>query len=199
MPELIRPSSEDEMILEFVKAELESPIYRDRCRIPAGYTRAELVDHPDFKNADHNAARLSMLFYRGYTTRSWLFSGFPRAVEWSLYRFTLAEIGAFKYAKTPPWSTLVDQDRLVSHGALEIEHTRDRALSLKVPVAAVLDVRRQFENGKSFARLIAAEVDGSYVLVEGNVRATAYVESRVDRLVEVIVGRADDFKDWLFR
>jgi hypothetical protein len=199
VPELIRPSSEDEMILEFVKAELESPIYRDRCRIPTGYTRAELVDHPDLKNADHNAARLSMLFYRGYTTRSWLFSGFPHGVEWSLCRFTLAEIGSFKYAKVPPWSTLVDKDRLVNDGALEIENARDRALSLKVPVAAILDVRRQFKNGKAFARLIAAEVDGSYVLVEGNVRATAFVGSHVDRSVEVIVGQSYGFKGWIFR
>jgi hypothetical protein len=199
VPELIRPSSEDEMILEFVKAELESPIYRDRCKIPTGYTRAELVDHPDLKNAEHNAARLSMLFYRGYTTRSWLFGGFPRDIAWSLCRFTMAEVGLFKYAKAPPWSTLVDKDRLVSEGASEIKNAPDRALSLKVPVAAISDVRRQFANGKSFARLIAAEVDGSYVIVEGNMRATAFVGSGVDRPVEVVVGHADSFKGWHFR
>jgi hypothetical protein len=199
MPELVRPSSEEEMILEFVKAELESPIYRDRCRIPTGYTRAELVDHPDLKNAEHNAARLSMLFYRGYATRSSLFSGFPRKVAWTLWRCTLAEVGAFKYAKVPPWSTLVDHDRLVSEGALEIENVRDRALSLKVPVAAILDVRRKFESGTAFARLITAVVDGSHVIVEGHARATAFIGSRVDRPVEVIVGHADNFKDWPLR
>jgi hypothetical protein len=187
------------MILEFVKAELESPIYRDRCRIPTGYTRAELVDHPDFRNAEHNAARLSMLFYRGYATRSSLFSGFPRKVAWTLCRCTLAEVGSFKYAKVPPWSTLVDHDRLVSEGALEIENARDRALSLKVPVAAILDVRRKFESGTEFARLIAADVDGSHVIVEGHARATAFIGSRVDRSVEVIVGDADNFKDWPLR
>jgi hypothetical protein len=199
MPELVRPSSEDEMILEFVKAELQSPIYRDRCKIPTGYTRAELVDHPDLKNAEHNAARLGMLSYRGYATRSSQFSGFPRKVAWTLCRFTLAEVGSFRYAKVPPWSTLVDQDRLVSEGALEIENVRDRALSLKVPVAAILDVRRKFESGTTFARLIAASVDDSYVIVEGHARATAFIGSGVDRPVEVIVGHADDFKDWPLR
>ncbi|HLJ82734.1 MAG TPA: hypothetical protein VKT51_00995 [Candidatus Eremiobacteraceae bacterium] len=199
MPEFIRQSSEDEMILEFVRAELESPIHRDRCKIPSGYTLAELVGHPDLKNADHNAARLSMLFYRGYATRSSLFTGFPREVAWTLHRFTLAEIGSFKYAKVPPWSTLVDHDRLVSEGAMEIENARDRALSLKVPVKAILDVRRKFETGKTFSRLIAAEIDGSYVIVEGNARATAFIGSREDRPVEAIVGHADNFKDWPLR
>jgi hypothetical protein len=199
VPELIRSSSEDEMILEFVKAELESPIYRDRCKISSGYTRAELVDHPDLKNPDHNAARLSMLFYRGYATRSSSFTGFPRKVAWTLHRFTLAEVGSFKYAKVPPWSTLVDNDRLVSDGAMEIENARDRALSLKVPVKAILDVRRKFESGVGFARLIVAEVDGSYVIVEGHARATAFIGSRVDRPVEVLVGHADNFKGWPLR
>ena len=199
MPEFIRQSSEEEMILEFVRAELESPIHRDRCKVPPGYTLAELVDHPDLKNPDHNAARLSMLFYRGYATRSSLFTGFPRTIAWTLHRFTLAEIGSFKYAKVPPWSTLVDNDRLVSEGAMEIENARDRALSLKVPVKAILDVRRKFETGKTFSRLITAEVDGSYVIVEGNARATAFFGSREDRPVEAIAGHADNFKDWPLR
>lgn len=199
MPELLRPSSEAEMVFEFVKAELESPIYEDRCKISPAYSRDELIEYPDLNNREHNAARLNMLFYRGYLTRSWLFSGFPYNVEWSLKRFSLAELGAFRYCNAAPWSILVDKGRLVKDGVVEIKNAVARALSLKVPVSAVLDVRRQYEQGKRFPRLIAVEVDRSHVLVEGHSRATAFVGSRVDRRVEVLVGRSENITGWVFR
>jgi hypothetical protein len=120
-------------------------------------------------------------------------------VNWNLESFSLAELGACRYANTPPWSTLVDGRRLVAEGAMEIAYAADRARSLSLPVSGIDDVRRQFEEGKNFARLIAAEVDGSYVLVEGHTRATAFVGSNVDRRVEVVVGSAHNFPDWHFR
>jgi hypothetical protein len=187
------------MVLEFVRAELDSEVYRDQCVIPAGHSRADLIDQPDLANFEHNALRLGMLWYRGYPAREYLFDGFPRNVTWNLRLFSLVELGECRYANCPPWSDLAGGHRLVRLGATALGTDSSNASGLTTTAEIVSKISRRLAAGEKLATLIAVEVDGSFVLVEGHKRATAFVDAEVSRPVQIIVGQSDEFRGWRFR
>ncbi len=100
---LLEPSTEDEMILAFLRAEIESPLYKDNLlRVPGA--RA-LVDQADPESEREKAARRMLLgSYRGY---GWaLFEGFPNDLSWRRAGLTIDELGAAKYMDYPRWVVL---------------------------------------------------------------------------------------------
>ncbi|HKW45053.1 MAG TPA: hypothetical protein VJN22_05290, partial [Candidatus Eremiobacteraceae bacterium] len=86
MPEFVRPSNEDEMVLEFIKAESASSAWVDNYKFPDGFSYEELITNANLQDDHQNQVRRSMLNYRGYTTRTAVFAGFPLDVEWAVYR-----------------------------------------------------------------------------------------------------------------
>lgn len=199
MPEYVRLSNENEMVLEFIKAESASSEWLGNYKFSEGFSFDELITNGNLSDDYQNSIRRSMLNYRGYETRSALFAGFPLAVEWSLYRFTIAEIAAFKYANYPPWSQLAGQDRFVRDGALAFDDDPNRVVGLGIRIEKVVAIRERLKSGTVLARLIVAAIGATYVIVEGQTRALAFAALPPDSTMEVVVGRADDFKEWHFR
>jgi hypothetical protein len=199
MPELLRESNEAEMVLEFIKAESASTDWLDDYQFPDGYSYVELIEHADLRNGYQNGLRRSMLNYRGYATRTAIFAGFPLEVEWSVRRFSVAEIAGFKYSNRPPWTQLAGQDRLVGDGARAIAEDPNRVVGLGIHLEKLEAIRVSLEAGRVLARPIVAAVGDAYTIVEGHMRATALASFPGDRHFDVLVGRADDFVQWQLR
>jgi hypothetical protein len=199
MPEYVRQSNEHEMVLEFIKAESASSQWLDNYKFSEGFSYEELIANGDLSDDYQNSIRSSMLNYRGYATRSGLFAGFPLVADWSFYRFRIAEIADFKFANYPPWSQLAGQGRLVRDGTHAFDDDPNRVVGLGIRVEKVNAVRERLKSGVVLARLIVAAIGAAYVIVEGQTRAMAFASLPPDSEVEVLVGRADDFKEWHFR
>jgi hypothetical protein len=199
MPEYVRDSTEDEMVLEFIKAESLSNDWVKYYSFPDGFSYDELITKADLRDRYQNTARRSMLNYRGYATRTELFAGFPLDVQWSIQRFSIAEIAGFKYANVAPWSYLAGPDRLVREGADAIGEDPQRVVGLGIHIEKLEAIREVLKSGVILARFIVAEVGKTDVIVEGHMRATALAGLPGDRKYEALVGRADDFKQWQCR
>jgi hypothetical protein len=199
MAELVRDSNEDEMVLEFIRAESASTDWLDYYSFPDGFSYEELIANADLRDRYQNDIRRSMLNYRGYATRTALFAGFPLQVQWSVYRFSIAEIVGFKYANVAPWSYLAGHNRLVREGADAIGEDPNRVVGLGIHLEKLDAIRERLKSRVALARLIVAEVGATYVIVEGQMRATALAGLPVDWKFEALVGRADDFKQWQCR
>jgi hypothetical protein len=199
MPEFMRKSSEDEMILEFIKAEASSTQWLDNYKFSEGFSYEELITRANLTDEYHNSIRRSMLNYRGYATRTGLFAGFPPEVEWSFFRFTIAEIVEFKYGNFPPWSHLAGKERLVRDGVTAIDDDPNRVVGLGINLEKVGAIRTRLRSGDTIASLIVAAIGPTHVVIEGQTRVTALAGMPSDWKVEVLVGREADFKDWQYR
>ncbi|HEY7981138.1 MAG TPA: hypothetical protein VID19_06615 [Candidatus Eremiobacteraceae bacterium] len=199
MPEFVRDSNEDEMVLEFIKAESISKDWLDYYNFPDGFSYEELIGNADLRDDYQNSVRRSMLNYRGYATRTALFAGFPLQVQWNFQRFSIAEIVDFKYANIAPWSYLAGHTRLVREGVDAIGEDPQRVVGLGIHLEKLEAIRERLKSGVVLARLIVAAVGPTYVIVEGQMRATALAALPADRTFEALVGLADDFKHWQCR
>lgn len=187
------------MVLEFIKAESASTDWLDYYNFPDGFSYEELIANADLRDDYQNQVRRSMLNYRGYATRTALFAGFPLEVQWTVQRFSIAEIVDFKYANVAPWSYLAGPNRLVRDGTDVIGEDPDRVAGLGIHVEKLDSIRDRLKSGAALARLIVAAIGSQYVIVEGQMRATALASLPADRKFEALVGRADDFKQWQCR
>ena len=185
--------SEDEMVLAFLSAEVDSPRFGVAARSTLG--DLELVRDPDLSDTHANQRRRSALArYRGWGTNDYLFKNFPREVIWKLVEVTVNELGEFRYARVDAWIALSGGSLLVKHGASNaakepLDETKERIL------AVARDIRR----GVTFPPIIAATEgeDQTHVLLEGHIRASAYVCALERRdTCEVIVGYVSDLSGW---
>ena len=94
---------EDEMVLAFLSAEVDSPRFSVAARSTLG--DLELVRDPDLSDSHANQRRRSALArYRGWGTNDYLFKNFPRDVIWKLVEVAINELGEFRYARVDPGS-----------------------------------------------------------------------------------------------
>jgi hypothetical protein len=190
------PASEDDVVLAFLRAEIDSPTwgpaYRGAMRI-RGLSRASLVDAADLSEAKANRDRMNLLAYvRGFGRGTDLFQAFPPDVEWRLAVIETADFGRLKYiSNDADWLTLSRGTRLVEAGARNLESNDHIA-------GKVRDTRLKIEQGQCTTALILVEAgDGDLVIVEGHTRATAYAVLS-DRSFTAFVGRSPLMHRWAF-
>src|SRR6267142_5386392 len=122
----VRAATADEMILAFLRAEIESPTQRGG--ITAGglahirADRAQLIDHADLESPQQNYTRCWILGYaRGYRLNQYLFTGFPNDTAWRLVTVMPAEVKFFKYANQQEgWAGVSGSSRLVIDGVMNL-------------------------------------------------------------------------------
>jgi len=186
---------EDEMVLAFLSSEVDSPRFGDKARFALG--DLELVRDPDLSDSHAKQRRRSALArYRGWGTNDYLFKNFPREVIWKLVEVAINELGEFRYARVPEWIALSGGSLLVKDGASNaakepLDETRE----------GILAVARDIRRGVTFPPIIAATEgeDQIHVLLEGHIRASAYVRALERRdTCEVIAGYVSDLSGWLW-
>jgi hypothetical protein len=180
-----RDASEEEMILEFLKAECSRPLIYDA----------------DLSDAVQNAKRAQKLdARRGYTSRTAIFRNFPREVRWRYSTLTAQDFERLRYVNSSPWRQLAGDGLRVIDGANHIKQNIPNpavpgihTLTLKIEAIA-----RSIREGRDpTAALIVAEVgDGRMIVLEGNNRATAYVIANVGRPVVTLFGSSPGMVAW---
>jgi hypothetical protein len=196
---ILRPTSEDEMIAVFLRAELDSSRYGKTLR---GYVERDgrepdVLRRPDLDDPEANSYRRGLLEeYRAYERRDGLFGGFPRQVDWFRAMLSRDEVLDVLYINWDWWLTISDGTRRPRVAARKIRDglVPGSTVEEHEPLAvALLDTPRP-------AELIVATTSehSPLVVVEGHFRLTAYAlfpEHLPDEL-EILLGVSDEMAEW---
>jgi hypothetical protein len=194
------PATEDEMVLAFLRAEVESSRFGrpyQNCFDALkkfGINQEHLLGEADLHSVQHNSIRKDILrIARGYGDSQLLFRSFPDDATWRCIALERTDLGKLKYGNWPPWPDFSGGTRRVVDGAANIDSFDLGNRTNNVILAVAADVRA----GKRYAELIGAEGEGGdIILIEGHVRATAYVLAQLPEGVECIVGSSPAMHTW---
>jgi hypothetical protein len=192
----LRPSTEDEMVLTFVRAEVESTDIGDSCRKSMallGIDRVRDIDHGIATDPNQNRLRGSLLqILRGYNDNA-LFLKYPAKVEWRLVEAEVGELRDFKYAAVPSLIIISGETRRVGDGAKTVvAGTAEGKFSSRV-MGTVASIK----NSEPLPDMIAVESDDKQiVLLDGHGRATAYVISEYAQPIKVLIGTSPLINQW---
>ena len=203
--QLLGPSSEEEMVLTFHRAEIDAPRYHGDYLVllpKMGRVRANLIDAPDLTSAADNQDRARLLgLRRGYGLNERLFRGFPSDITWQRYHLSLAELGELRYANYPALFELSGLSRRAADGAARILQGPTRLTpEAQVWVQGVLAVAHRINAGEAFPELNAVrdtQCEGA-ILLDGHTRATACVIASYWPGVTVLLGTSKNLHRWSF-
>jgi hypothetical protein len=170
---LVGPSSVDEMVLAFLRAEVDAPRYG----IYFVNVDRRLIDQADLTAPAQNRARRELMAYRhGFYDRV------PADTEWQRWALTPAELGDVLYAgDVLTWHRMSGGTRRVRDGAANAS-SLVIVTELGVDVSAGIRATAEaIDEGHHMAELIAVAKDPDArrpVLMEGHNRATAYLVAR---------------------
>jgi hypothetical protein len=191
--------TEDEMILEFLQGEIDSP--RFQSKIIEGAEKLGInircIKLPNRENPNENKERRALLeYYRKFSSRQGLFGGFPTDVRW--YRQTISKSefeNSVFYINYDYWNELSKGTSLPKVAA---ETIKEGIEVFGKSNAHFLQAAQENKNGKQFPLMILAKVKDRYVIVEGHLRATAYALNLATfpDTIEVIVGYSDSLNNW---
>ena len=197
---LVAPSSENEMIALFLRAELDSERFGPSLAIALerGGADASLLRSPDLEDSTENALRRRLLEEtRAYSRREGLFGGFPHDVRWERVALTRDELSDVRYINYSYW---IELSRGTRRPAEAVERIRSGVDIFGVPSDGFLDVGRAFAAGAQWPELIvvSAFAEGGNVLLEGHVRLTAMALEweAVPPEVEVLRGVSPHMVEW---
>lgn len=194
-------ATEAEMIIAFLRAEVNSPRYFATHIAPCcegmGLSPTELITNGDVRNEYENDLRRRILgLYRGYGRNAVLFQWFPTDVVWRRVLIEPQDHGRLLFADKTGWVALSDGTRLVRRLAEKI------ALGQAPPDPAdrVTAIQQALCAGTIYPELIAVQANGdkSLVLVEGHSRATAYVGLKWSKNIEMILGFSPEMRSWFY-
>jgi hypothetical protein len=113
------PATEDEMIVAFLRAEIDSSRYRDCIQAGVAHlgVNRRLIDAPNLADSTENVLRRRLLYYRGYESRKYLFAGFPSDVDWRRVEVEACDVNRMQYMPDRNWLEISGETRLVSVGA----------------------------------------------------------------------------------
>jgi hypothetical protein len=190
-------AEENEMILAFLQAEIDSPRYGVHYARMLSYnhlSRSVLIDNADLSDTQGNYFRKELLrAVRGYASNVALFIGFPSDVIWRRVLIEQSDYPRLKYMNDPSWVEFSGRSRLVTEGAKNLERTEEN----RDPRPNVNGILLRIGEGQRLAPLIAVESgDGFLILIEGHSRATAYVASGLVTEFEMFVGSSPAMHNW---
>jgi hypothetical protein len=196
------PATEDQMVLAFLRAEIESPRFSQFYRQcldqlqEFGVSRETLIDDPDLASSRDNSLRITILrAVRGYRGNTLLFTGFPTDVVWRRIAIEQADWTRVKYANYPTWKDLSLGTRIVADGAQNL----DSVVAAEDVNKNVAELVAELKKGKQYPELIGVQNENDeIVLVEGHSRATAYALAGLVEPIGSIVGSSPNMKDWGF-
>jgi hypothetical protein len=197
---VVGPSSEDEMIATFLRAELDSDRWRPAVvaalRDHGGEER--VITSPALADPVENALRRHILEQtRAYERRDGLFGGFPGDVQWQRVALTCDELAGVRYIDYDYWVELSGGTRRPADAA---ERIRADIRIFGVPNDGFLELAAAIEAGARWPELIivSAVPEGGDVVLEGHARLTAFalVPDAVPPEVEVLRGVTPRMVEW---
>jgi hypothetical protein len=189
--QLIRPTTEADMIAVYLKAEITSlrfgPIILDLLRQHA--KNRVLVDLPDIAQNEENAYRKYLLCaYRDY-----VFEELPANIEWHRALLNREEIPEVRYIDYDYWNEISANTRLPRVAVQTILAGRE---IFGVSNEGFLNAAQALRAGARFPELIlvGASPGAALTVYEGHLRLTAYLlaPDYLPAELEVIVGFAPE-------
>jgi hypothetical protein len=145
------PATEDEMVLAFLGAEVESSRFRGHYQNcfdqleKFGIDQKLLLDNADLQSVQQNSIRKNILrTARGYGDGQLLFRNFPTDATWRRVALERTDLGKLKYGNWPPWVAFSGGTRRVVDGAANIHwvdlgnRTNDLILTIISPLMSEL-------------------------------------------------------------
>lgn len=198
---VLRKSSENEMILEFLKAEYTSVRFSEELKNVLwdfGCDRS-IIFSADLQDMVENRTRKRILgAYRGYGEDRELFECFPEVYEWNLCSFSGNDIEKIRYIDYSYWNELsvgtkrpLDAVKTIRNGIRIYDVAND----------GFLQAAEYIKKGGTFPKLFFLTADEEqFVIVEGHLRMTAYaLAPECFKEVEVIVGKcsSEQLERWM--
>ena len=199
--DILRTSSEDEMISEFLKAEYHSERFSGHIKevIEKLSLDEGIILSADWSNINENIARKKLLGeFRGYGLNRELFENFPNEIEWCLCNFVSDDLNNIRYIKYSYWNelSLGTHSPLIAANAIRCGIEIYQQSNAGFVKAAVF-----IKNGGKFLRPIFLTSDFEhFVIVEGHLRITAYaLVPEYFHNIECFVGKcsSDALEKWM--
>jgi hypothetical protein len=174
---VLAPSSFDEMVLAFLRGELDSPRFGDAVRggLEARRMDERLINAPNLDDEMENGLRASILReYRPWLADSDVLGAWPPNATWQWVELPRTEVEELHYIPYDYWDALSGGTHLVRDGARCV---REGTVIFDVPNDRFWEVARTIDAGETLLPLIIFSVagDGVCTLIEGHLRATGYL------------------------
>lgn len=186
------------MIGEFLKAELYSSRFRKgslKALQMLGYEE-DLLDNPDYANADQNTQRAKVLgLTRGWPDE-WLFTNFPKNVEWFLINLSQHELAQAYRLKSKP--AMTKNERLLSTTARNVKAGKKIRNVDPDLVNQMIEKIDQCQPLPPII-LVAKNLESQKVLIEGHSRSIAYCSAQEKYLhngISAILGISATMSEW---
>ena len=198
---ILRTSSEDEMISEYLKAEYHSERFSEQIKKVMRELSLDesIILSADLNNTNENIARKKILGeFRGYGLNRELFENFPGEIQWSLCNFVSYDLNNIRYIDYSYWNELSKG----THSPLIAAQTILSGIEIyNQSNAGFVKAAEFIKSGGKFSRPILLTSDlEHFVIVEGHLRITAFalVPEHFNN-VECFVGKcgSNDLKRWM--
>ena len=169
----IKSSNENEMILEFLKGELNSNRFNDKLNdvIIKLNLDLDLITNGDIASDIENLSRLRIMKeYRGYPDKE-LFENFPKIDNWSFVELSSKDINKIFYIDYDYWNELSNN----TSSPLEAVKNINNGIEIyDVSNQPFIDGIKYLENGKFPPVILITCNDEKYLIIEGHSRMTVY-------------------------
>jgi hypothetical protein len=198
----LRPSSEDEMIAEFLRAEIDSLRFglntaEEMVRQAA---TLDVLRHPDLTDAEQIRKRRAILAAtRGWGRNEGSFAGFPAAVTWHLARIEEHDLEHITFDNDRNWSQLSGGAKTPAAVAARINGNQIEEHLMDVPdyewcIRGIKATSNAISRGDVLpAPIVIRPVDGNrIVIIEGFTRFSALMLAERCVGAVVIVGHTKE-------
>lgn len=194
-------SSENEMILEYLKAECVSERFSTQVKEQMekiGFDES-LIFSADLQNEVDNVKRKKLIAeFRGYGVGRKMFENFPTEIEWNLCCFSSPDLKRIRYIDYSYWNEL----SMGTHNPLVAAETiKSGKMIYGLSNDDFLHAAEYIRNGGKFPKLFFLTSDfEKFVIVEGHLRMTAYaLVPEYFENVKAIVGKcsSEELNKWM--
>lgn len=195
---LIHQVQEDEVIAEFLLAEINSVRFKDGILHALGDRDLNVILEPNLNDPGDNQIRREILSQtRGFGLNTDLFENFPVKVIWYKAIFQKKDLNEVMYINYSYWNELSSDTRLPMQAASNIRNHKE---VFGVSNKGFLAINSAFKQGKVFPKLIVVAMNESsrVVVLEGHARLTAYFidTDYIPEELEVLIGFSEAFRAW---
>lgn len=173
--EILRDSSEDEIVLNFLLGEINSKRFSSELKKVLNdlNLNKSLINNAHLEDENENILRKKVLgLFRGYGEDRELFENFPKIKEYKYCDFTKEDLKNIYYINYSYWNELSNQTSLPTEAAKSIKEGK---VVYDVSNDAFLEGEKEYKNGKCFLPIILLTHDWkTFIILEGHSRATIY-------------------------
>lgn len=194
----IRESNEAEVILEFLKGEIESNRFSENLNNVLKELNIDksIIVSGDINNKEENLKRLEIMHkYRGYPDED-MFFNFPKINKWSLYKLESSDLDNCYFIDYDYWNELSSQTSLPKEAAKTIL----KGIEIyDVSNEQYISAKKCLENGGKFPPIIVITCnEEKYLIIEGHLRMTAYALVSTFSDAYVFVGKCSQADMFIF-